>query len=149
MNKISLKKIAGVVVFVIATIVGGAFGSKISNYFFDGSSNGISDKLLTKQADKMNRNLPMMVDSETQLINVYGSNNTFYYNFKLVNIKAKEVDTGHFKKAMRNQVLKNYCTNPDMETFKNNGVVLQYNYKGKENNYISKITVHAEECDDI
>lgn len=142
----TVKQVISVAIIVIAAAVGSAFGGEVYQYLSNLSSGDISDKILSEEADKMNRNLPMMVDSQTQLSNVHGAKNTFHYNYTLINVSTENIDKAIFDSQLTDRIRNNYCTNPDMKAFRQHGVTLQYNYSDKDGKFVTEISVHPDEC---
>lgn len=108
---------------------------------------GLSDKVLAEQADKINRNLPMMVDSETKMLDIHGINNTVTTDYQLVNVLAKQVDTTQFNRVMKKKLLNNHCTRPETKILRDNNVTMRYNYRDMEGKFITLITIEANECE--
>jgi len=109
-------------------------------------TSGLSDKELAEQADKINRNLPMMVDSETKMLNIHGINNTVTTDYQLVNVLAKQVDTTQFNPAVKKKLLNNHCTRPETKILRDHNVTMRYNYRDMEGKFITLITIKANEC---
>ena len=67
------------VLTIVITILAAALGSWLAQTFL--ISKPTFDKQLMTMASEMNKNLPMMIDSETRLDNTIGGpGNTFTYN---------------------------------------------------------------------
>lgn len=105
----------------------------------------ISAKELNEIASYVNQNLPMMIDSETRLDNVFGFNNTLTYQATVVNYFSHEIDPAILQ-AMKPNMVNYLCTNPQTAYFFENGVSVQYDYSGKARKYITSITISPRDC---
>lgn len=100
------------------------------------------DKAMIKVADKINENCPFMIDSETRLDNaVVLPNNTFQYNYTLINIAKEDFNITPFKEYLEPTIINNIKTNPDMKNFRDNETTLVYYYKDKSGVFLTKIIV--------
>lgn len=83
-----------------------------------------------------------MIDAETQLDNTLAlPNNTFQYNYTLINIDYSTLDSTEFKSIMTPNIVEQVKTNPQMEFFRKNKVTLNYYYRDKHRHYMSLITI--------
>jgi len=140
--------ITAIIGLLIVTLGGEVFEVLSSNNTSsETATTGLSDKVLAKQADKINRNLPMMVDSVTKMLDIHGINNTVTTDYKLVNVLAKQVDTTQFNRVMKKKLLNNHCTRPETKILRDNNVTMRYNYRDKEGKFITLITIKANECE--
>lgn len=102
-----------------------------------------------KESNEFNKTLPMMIDEETQLDGTMFINNTFIYKNTLVNYKKGEISATELKNKMETLIVNYVCTTPEMKTFTNNGVSVNYRYYGNKGAYITGITVSPEKCESV
>ncbi len=138
-NKMDKKKaigmIAGAIAFLIAYFV-------IQQAFFKPPA---FDKQMMQLASEMNKSCPIMVDAETQLDNAFAlPDKTFQYNYTLVNMENESLDITGLENYLEPIILNNIKTNPDLKTFRDNDVIIAYNYKDKNGKHLFKLTFKPE-----
>lgn len=108
-----------------------------------------SSDVLGATADQLNKSLPIMVDSETQLVSTEGLTNTFVYRYLLVNYAAHEVGStwlSNLPSVIRQQA----CTTPQTrDGFLGNGVTIRYTYTGKDGVQVASVEVAPSDCDPV
>lgn len=104
------------------------------------------DKKLVNVASELNKSCPIMIDSETRLDNSIAlPNKTFQYNYTLVSIDDKNADVEALKSYLNPIILNTITTNPDMKEFRENNVILVYNYKDKNSKHLFKLTFYPNQ----
>lgn len=138
-NKFNKKKITG--------IIGAATGFlivyfAIQQVFFKPPT---IDKQIMQIASELNKSCPIMVDSETQLDNAVGlPGKTIQYNYTFLNMEKATVDTSELENYLQPKILNNIKTNPDLKNFRENDVIMVYNYKDKKGEHLFKLTFKPE-----
>ena len=129
-TKFNLKSIVGVVIgFFIASM---GF-----NYLV---KNSTVDEQLSKAASNLNKNLPMMVDSETRWDSTVAlPDKTLKYFYTLVNYSKDELDINKTGNTIRPLMLNNIRTSSDMELFRRNKVTMIYSYRDKDHNEVMEL----------
>lgn len=133
-------------VTALGVVMWKAGGISAVTKYFEKNKEGVLDGALMRTADKLNKNLPIMVDSETRLDSTVGINRQFRYNYTLVNYAAEELDPAAIKNGMQPKLINNFCSNDDMKFFVENKVPLTYAYFGKNGKQITIITISADQC---
>jgi len=122
----------GIIAFALAYFA-------VQQFFFKTPS---VDKLLLKTASEVNKSCPMMVDEITRLDNsVALPNNTFQYNYTLINTDKAEVNIDTVKKYIDPNIINNVKTNPDIKFFRDHKTTLIYYYRDKKGEFVHKLTV--------
>lgn len=127
-----------IVIMFIAT----AFGILAVSLSLSRCSDGPAamDKELVKVSSDMNKTLPMMLDKDTRLdTTVPGPGKRLTYVNTIVNYELAQIDTVAMRKILTPNILSNYKTQKDMESFRKQGVVLRYQYKDKNGVYLIEI----------
>lgn len=138
-NKMDKKKVIGMIVGAAAFLI--AYFA-VQQVFFKPPT---FDKQMMQIASELNKSCPIMVDAETQLDNsVALPNNTFQYNYTLVNTETATVDISELENYLQPIILNNIKTNPDLKTFRDNDVIMAYNYKDKNGEHLFKLTFKPE-----
>ncbi|MFN6483152.1 MULTISPECIES: hypothetical protein [unclassified Nostoc] len=105
-----------------------------------------SHSYLLQIASEINKDLPMMVDKETMLINVGAQNDALIYNYTLVNYTSAEVDEYQFLTTMGERLTNSVCTHPETKELLNNGISLHYYYNGNDSIFIGKVIISPSDC---
>jgi hypothetical protein len=130
--------LAGVVAFGLAW-----FGSRS----FFASKDATSVEALNRAASQVNKNLPMMVDKDTELVNTMGIPGKFVYSYRLPNHAAGNIDKAIFIEAATKQVTNAACSTPDTRNgFLKKGVSIRYMYSDKDRNHVATIDVTPKDC---
>lgn len=103
------------------------------------------DKLMLQITSELNKFCPIMVDAETQLDNVVAlSKNTLQYNYTLLSAERASVDISVLENYMQPIILNIIKTNPDLKIFRDNDVIMAYNYRDKNGKHLFKLTFKPE-----
>ncbi len=136
-----MKKIfSGFGVLLSLLVIRGVFGG-ISNL----SGENVQETI-DKEVNKMNAELPMMVDKDIRLDKVSGENEEIHYNATLVNLNKGDLDIQEFNKGVKLNLMKALCEGEDSETFRDIGIPLNYIFSGKDGNHISAIKIEPSQC---
>jgi hypothetical protein len=104
------------------------------------------DNELMNAAGELNENLPIMINDETRLDNVMAtSENTFMYNYTLVNMVADSIDVIDMRNFMEPRILNDVRTNPGLKAFRDRGTTMVYNYKDENGVFLLKIAITADQ----
>ncbi len=110
----------------------------VQQYFFKPPS---FDKQMMQMASELNKTCPVMVDAETRLDNAVAlPEKTFQYNYTLVNMVKDSIDIVSIEEYLKPVILNTIKTNPDLKSFRDNNVIMSYNYKDKNSMHILKLT---------
>lgn len=139
-SKPNWKFIAGI---VFGTIVGFLL---VQQLFFSTEEPINYDAVLEKSAEGVNRNCPMMVDDETQLVNAEAlPGKVFQYNYKLIRMKKEGVNIDEIKRILEPNIMRVVARNPELKNFRDNGVTMAYQYKDMDGEYLFEIKVTPEQ----
>ncbi|MHC5767023.1 MAG: hypothetical protein ACYTXI_15670 [Nostoc sp.] len=105
-----------------------------------------SQRYLLQIASEINKDLPMMVDKETMLINVGAQNDALIYNYILVNYRSAEVDEYQFLTSIGERLRNSVCTHPETKELLNSGISLHYYYNGNDSIFIGKVIISPSDC---
>ena len=114
---------------------------------FGGSQDVRSAAFLAKMAAEVNKDLPKMVDAETELTRVEGLDGVFVYNFKLVNAASSEIDVQRLVVDLKPQVTKGACGAPGTrDRLVKDRVALRYSYSDKGGNPVASFDINPDDC---
>ncbi len=103
------------------------------------------DDILKQASNEINKNCPMVVDSETTLNNTtILPGRIFQYNYRMSNLSKDSIDVEYFKETMKPPIINSVKTNPDLKQFRDKGVTLTYSYVDMDGKFVAKITVTPE-----
>jgi len=101
-----------------------------------------SSAFLNKYANDINKNLPVMVNKDTQLFSTAAQEKNFIYVYKLINSTKNQVNLDLDKEFIINGA----CTLPELKVLIANGVKIDYSYMDKDGVYIGKIPITITKC---
>ena len=143
-------KILGVIGLLIVVAFAGSIGKLIgrstSERFFEGKESAEINSVLLKTANEINKKLPIMIDKNTRLDSTVGLNNKFQYNYTMVSFTSLEIDQSTLKGQFPLMIKNRACSSKDMKRFFENGVTVDYVYRGKNGNSITTISVTPSKC---
>ncbi len=95
----------------------------------------------------MNRGLPAMLDSETELTVTEGAPGMFIYRYRLINISVERVDHKNFAAGAKPQLVQMSCARAETRgDFLSKGVTMRYSYFDKDKRHIATIDVTPADC---
>lgn len=143
-NKMPAKRWFAIAVGVVAFITMYFLAQSIFQSVFS------FDKAMMKAASEINEICPMMVDADTRLDNAVAMpNNSFQYNYTLVNLLGSDINIEEFRTYMLPQLINNIKTNPDLSAFRKNRVTMIYAYKDKLGEHVTRFAISPEEYGEL
>jgi len=135
-SKSRLKRLAGPMAGVLAVILS---SFAVQHFFFKAPT---FDTEMTKAASELNKACPIMLDAYTRFDNAVAmSDNTFQYNYTIINVDKKDVNLDTMKMKVEPGIINNIKTNPDMKVYRDHDVTFIYSYRDKDGVFITKYTV--------
>ncbi|MEM7049242.1 MAG: hypothetical protein AAF604_06260 [Acidobacteriota bacterium] len=129
-----------VLILMVAVVVLTACGGG------DGEPDGPSQELLLEVASEINKGGPMMVDRETELVNVGAEPSAIVYNYRLVNLTAADI-TAEEIQALKPTVVNSACSQPKTrQDFLDQGIAMKYSYSAKDMVFLTEFTVEPSDC---
>jgi len=103
------------------------------------------DQTMMAAASEINKNCPLMIDSETRLDNAVSlPQNVFQYNYTLLNIDKASTDTLEMRKYLEPTIINSVKTNPQMKFQRDHKTTINYFYKDKSGAFLLLISVTPE-----
>lgn len=104
------------------------------------------DKQLVEVADELNKMLPMTIDSQTRLdVAVPLPDKVFQYNYTLIHLHKDSINIPEMTEYLNERILNNIKTSPDMAAFRENEVIMEYNYHDRQGTHILKLRFTPEQ----
>jgi len=97
---------------------------------------------MSDTAEMLNKSLPTMVDSITELSRVSAQDQTLTYHFRIVGKRADEIDM----QAVSAQVKKHACTLKDIRDMVTRGITVIYAYSAADKTGLGQVVVTRREC---
>jgi hypothetical protein len=130
-----MKKLSIIIVMMLTLIPSIVF----SDSFF-------TNKTILEASKNINKGLPSMVDSETELWSTAAIKNTLLYNSRLINFNKSEIDIDHFSKTMKKQLRNIFCTSPQTKYWRDNNLKWHHNYYDKNDIFVYEVSTSNVEC---
>ena len=105
------------------------------------------DRYLAASSDRLNRGLPRMVDSETQLVSTTGLHRMLQYNYRLIDVTFSSNEVSALRNNVRPGLVRQSCATPQTRTlFLKRGIVLRYAYTDRSGYDLFTIDVAPRDC---
>lgn len=135
-KQFNIKSLAGIIVGVTAAAI-------FQHFLFRTPT---IDKQLMDAASELNKNCPIMADSQTRLDNAVSlPDNVLQYNYTLINLIKDSINVSDLEKSIEPSILNTVKTSPDLQAFRDNEVTMAYNYKDKNGIHLFKIIFKANQ----
>lgn len=132
-------RVLGLAAFIAAAIV--------TRSILDHGNDIRSARTLLKVASDMNRSLPVMVDKVTELSTTTAIDGVLIYNYRLLGVSARDIDTGGLIASLKPQVVNGACSFPGTRgPLLNKGVTLRYAYYDEQWTYLASVDVLPTDC---
>jgi hypothetical protein len=106
-----------------------------------------SEKALKQVAEVSNRELPMMIDDQTELVKLEGLEGVLVYHYRLKTVSPGQISGESLVQRLRPTISANACAHEDSrERFLENGVALRYAYSDAQGGTIAEFDVSADDC---
>jgi len=142
-----MKKGIALLAALLAAAVAGTLARQGTKSVLQREDNVRSAEFLLKVASKINENMPMMVDSETEMMNVSAAEATIIYNYRLMNVSADEVSASQLHDNLKPTIVTAACSTPQTrDDFLKQGVTMRYVYYDKIKTNITSFDVTPTDC---
>ncbi|MCX6963563.1 MAG: hypothetical protein NTZ08_14130 [Verrucomicrobia bacterium] len=101
------------------------------------------ENLLIENSKKLNKSLPVMIDSQTRLDTTFAAGMVMHYKCTLININSDQVDADLFHTELKSQLIKSLKAEKSAMFLVNNGVFIVYYYFDKNGVLITSIRFDA------
>ena len=106
-----------------------------------------SQASLNRLAVQINRNVPVMIDKETELLAAVGTEGMLTYNYRLVSYSVSQLDATRFAVGAKERVTQGACSRPETrDDLLKNGVTLRYSYFDKDKQHIATVDISSADC---
>jgi hypothetical protein len=139
-----IKNIAWIALGVIAAYL---IWWMVPDYWQREAGDPKSQEHLSRIAAEINREVPFMIDKETELMPASGHEGMLIYNYRLVSYSVKNLDYRRFAAGAHDRLMQGACSRPETrEDFLKKGVTLRYSYFDKDKQHIATIDVTPKDC---
>jgi len=131
---------------LLVAAAAGAFATRIAQRLTAPAPAVITLEMLERTAGDMSRDLPRMVDPDTELTSVQASDRLLTYNHRLVNLRAEDLEPS-FLETLRPGVLGTVCSSRSLrDAFLEPGVTLRWTYSDRDGQFLVAIEVAPRDC---
>lgn len=103
------------------------------------------EKMLLETSKGMNKNLPVMVDSETRADITLVIGKQFHYKNTLVNLSKKEIDTAVISNQV-NKIAATHCNDEKKKELLRLGITYHFTYLDKNGDLVSTSIISIKNC---
>ncbi len=106
-----------------------------------------SQTRLGRIAAELNRSVPVMIDQETELMPLQGTEGVLIYNYRLVNYSVAQINRDKFAAGAKQRLRHSACNTAETrDDFLKKGVTLRYTYYDKDKQHIATVDVTPADC---
>ncbi len=102
--------------------------------------------LLINTSDRMNVNLPDMVNQDMLLLDTAYKDMEFSYFVSVLNYSIDDVDIDAFHEFMRPNLINDICTSERHQKFISKGVSIRYVYSDEKQQEFTTMIIHPADC---
>lgn len=104
-------------------------------------------KYLSAASAELNRGLPVMVDSETQLVSTTAMDSVLQYDYHLTSVTFSENEVSALRNNVRPHLVSVACSTPaTRDAFLKRGITLRYAYTDRNGYDLFAIDVAPRDC---
>lgn len=96
-----------------------------------------------------NKQLPVMVDSDTRLDKVSSESSTLIFHYTYIKLLSTEFDVAVLEQNLRPLFNQRSCTKPNLKPIIKQGASISYRFSGKDKKQILTIDVNANSCSQL
>ena len=102
---------------------------------------------MNREAAQLNRSLPALLDTETELTITEGAHGMLIYKYRLVNVSAARFNYQRFAAEAKPKLAQVSCDNPATRgDFLTKGISLRYSYFDKDKQHLATVDVTPKDC---
>lgn len=102
---------------------------------------------LSQEANDLNKNLPRMVNRELMLASVIPLDDALVYQYVLVNIPSRSVNSRQFILSTKHKLTNSTCSEPSVRTFLlDYDVSIHHSYRGNDDIHIGEVVISPADC---
>jgi len=102
--------------------------------------------LLQRTAEMLNKELPVMVDDATRLVDTRADGNTLNYNYELVNKGVADLDLASLERHFKPMVLQQSCRIQNLRMVLDQGGAVQYHYHDRDHKEFMVVDINQDSC---
>jgi hypothetical protein len=103
---------------------------------------------LSQIASSVNRDLPMMLDSDTELTTVGAGDGVLTYHYRLVHVGISDLDPDELVAELKPATLARACVNPQTrDGLLGQGVTMRFMYVDKHDVHVASFDVTPAACE--
>lgn len=138
------KNILWVIIFTLIVVLGGSIGKGVAKAVAERKEEAHVRESIIDLAKDLNRQVPIMIDSDTRLDAVVAAQKNLLYKYTLINVSENEIDKKLFESFARNQIINTQTPKEDFIKALDMGIEFNYMYFDKDGKLISKIIINKQ-----
>lgn len=143
----TIKWVLALAAILVVSALAGQIGKETARSVIGQPEGPGSLAVLSRMASELNKTMPMMVDSQTELSNVGALPNTVVYHYRLVDVENTAVKPSELIQAARPPALKRACSTPETrDGLLKRGITMRFSYSDKERTFIGAFDVAPADC---
>lgn len=134
------------IVIAFAGAIGKNIGRSTVKNIERGKLDAALEETLMTTSLQINKQLPMMVDSETRLDTTICAGKHIAYKYTMINLLDKDLDVNAFTNEIKTMRLKDQCRNENMVKMLKLGVQYSYIYQDRNGALLATININKSDC---
>ncbi len=131
------------IIRTVAFIITFAISYFAVQYFF--FNKGTIEEQMEDAAVQINKLSPQMVDEYSRLDSASTvADKTFKYHYTIINMTKEEINPDVLTKFLRPEIIGNVKNSPELKSFRDNKIIMSYNYYDKNGEFVMNIDVTPE-----
>lgn len=134
------------IIIAFASAIGKNIGKSAVKNYEQGKIDSAIEKALLETSQQINKQLPMMVDSETRLDVTMCAGKHVAYKYTMINLSETEIDKIDFANQVKAILVKNQCSNENMIKMLKMDVRYNYTYLDRNGILLAAININKSHC---
>ncbi len=134
------------IIIALASAIGKNIGKSAVKNYEQGKIDGAIEEALLEASQQINKQLPMMVDSETRLDVTMCAGKHVAYKYTMINVSETEIDKIDFENKIKAQLVKNQCSNENTIKMLKMDVRYNYTYLDRNGILLAAININKSHC---
>ena len=134
------------IIIAFASAIGKNLGKSSVKNYEQGKIDRAIEQALLEASQQINKQLPMMVDSETRLDVTMCAGKHVAYKYTMINVSEKEIDKIDFENKMKALLVKNQCSNENTIKMLKMDVRYNYTYLDRNGILLAAININKSHC---
>jgi hypothetical protein len=145
-SQIASTALALTFIFTVSIVSNRGLAQEPTRVVFSEAQKKEMEDILIENSKKINKGLPIMIDTETRLDSTLAIGMQMHYKGTMINLLSEQIDKNIFWKNMNEKLIKNYKSDNNMMLMMRAGLVCFYNYFDKDGFLIAQVRIDGKMC---